>query len=104
MQGGMVAKGILIDQTFDSAQVKTIITLATPHKHPVLTLDRGMAAFYQKVNHFWSKTSNETANVAMVSVGGANRDIQVRSGLTQTNRAVNTLVTTNCTENCCYYF
>ena len=88
----MVAKGILVDRDFDSSQVKTIITLATPHKHPVISIDKNIVAFYQKVNQFWSKQTNQTANVAVASIGGSNRDIQVRSGLTQMDGSVGALV------------
>ena len=91
----MVARGVFVDEDFDSSQVSTIITLATPHQYPVLAIDESIALFYKKVNDFWLKSSNTIlANVVVASIGGSNRDIQVRSGLTPTpfESSVNVLV------------
>lgn len=73
--------------------MNTIITLATPHRSPVIALDEDLANFYHRINQFWLESANVTENVALASIGGADRDIQVRSGLTASNPpAVNALV------------
>ena len=88
----MIAKAIFSDENFDSSKVNTIITLATPHQYPIIAMDENIANFYQKVNQSWF-SSNKTANVTLASIGGADRDILVRSGLTAANQpSINVLV------------
>lgn len=89
----MVAKAVFGIKGFDFTQVNTIITLATPHRSPVVALDEDLVSFYQKVNQFWLETTNLTNQVALASIGGADRDIQVRSGLTvASSPTINVLV------------
>jgi glycosylphosphatidylinositol deacylase len=88
----MIAKAVFLDENFDYSKVNTIITLATPHQYPLIAIDENVANFYQKVDHCWS-SSNKTANVTLASIGGADRDILVRSGLTTANQpSINVLV------------
>ena len=44
-------------------------------------------SFYRSVNHLWDTPSLRPADVTLVSIGGGDRDIQVRSGLTRTPHA-----------------
>ncbi len=89
----MVAKAVFSEMDFDSTLVTTIITLATPHKSPVIVLDEDMDSFYQETSTFWNESTNRTKHVALASIGGADRDIQVRSGLTAANSpTINVLV------------
>jgi len=89
----MVAKAVFSEVDFDSAIVTTIITLATPHRNPVIVLDEDMDNFYQQTSRFWKESTNQTKHVALASIGGADRDIQVRSGLTAANSpTINVLV------------
>ncbi|XP_046461194.1 GPI inositol-deacylase-like [Daphnia pulex] len=92
--GGMVAKAVFSEMDFDSALVTTIITLATPHKSPVIVLDEDMDSFYQETSTFWNESTNRTKHVALASIGGADRDIQVRSGLTAANSPTINVLTT----------
>lgn len=94
LQGGIVAKAIFCEADFDPSSVDTIITLATPHQHPVLAIDEHISKFYRRVNSLWTGLSNKTNSVAFASIGGADRDIQVRSGLTAIARhpSINVLV------------
>lgn len=93
LQGGMVAKAVYKEMDFDFSQINTIITLATPHRRPVISLDEDMSNFYQQTNQFWQESTNRTKNVALASIGGADRDIQVRSGLTTAHSpTINVLV------------
>ena len=95
----MIAKAVFGEEGFDFTQVNTIITLATPHRNPVVTLDEDMAIFYERVNQFWLESANVTNNVALASIGGADRDIQVRSGLTvASSPTVNVLVSWNLSQ------
>jgi len=87
----MVAKGIFGSE-FDSSQVNTVITLATPHKQPIVSIDQQIVEFYQKTNQLWLNLSNETADIAVASIGGSNRDVMVRSGLTQMDGSLSVLV------------
>ena len=67
---------------FDVDKVHTIITQATPHQAPVVTMDSLLADFFAHVNGFWMKHHNTTLkDVTVVSSGGGYRDILVRSEL-----------------------
>lgn len=78
----MVAKGLFTLHGFDGHKVSTIITLATPHSGPVVAFDEHLATFYEDVNRVWALSGNKTSHVTLASIGGADRDIQVRSDLT----------------------
>ncbi len=89
--GGVLAKSLLSRPGFDSAKVSTVVTLATPHS-PVLLPDRQTADFYDRIDASWDADrsadgSGRLRDVTLVSVGGGERDIQVRSGLTRSNHA-----------------
>jgi hypothetical protein len=89
----MVAKAVFNEMDMDFVPVTTIITLATPHKSPVIMLDEDMNSFYQQTNQFWTEKTNRTKHIALASIGGGDRDIQVRSGLTAANSpTINVLV------------
>ena len=82
-QGGMVARALFTLPDFDTSQVSTIITQATPHQAPVVTLDPYVADFYGQVNSHWARENNvRLADVTVFSTGGGFRDILVRSDLT----------------------
>ena len=76
--------------------MNTIITLATPHE-PVVVLDRHTRDFYDLVNDRWngSRAANRFPDLTFVSVGGGERDIQVRSGLTRASEADVNVITTD---------
>lgn len=93
----MIAKAVLVgpngDLTIAPDRIQAIITLATPHKSPVAVIDEVMADFYRRVERHWSSSSDQP-NVTVASIGGAVKDIQVRSGLTVAGLpAVNVLTT-----------
>ncbi|KAJ9584662.1 hypothetical protein L9F63_020987, partial [Diploptera punctata] len=97
--GGMVAKGLFTDPTFDKNLVKVILTLVTPHNHPVLSLDSYTARFYDSVNGYWTRnrqphSDGNLSHVTFISIGGGHRDILVRSGLTLTSEADISVVST----------
>ena len=79
--GGLVAKAVLMYPELTGPDtVKLIINLATPDT-PVVVLDWETHQFYQKVSRFWSESRPQ--DVTLVSISGGQRDLQVRSGLTQ---------------------
>jgi glycosylphosphatidylinositol deacylase len=70
--------------------------LATPHE-PVLVLDRYTREFYDTVNAFWNNTSSAASlsHLTFVSIGGGERDILVRSGLTSSSHADVNVISTD---------
>jgi len=65
--------------------VNTIITLATPHEDPIISVDYALRRFYSKfATHRCSKAKNLNGLI-VASIGGGLRDFQVRSGLTHTD-------------------
>lgn len=89
----MVARAVFSDKDFSISSISSIITLATPHSNPVITIDEDISEFYDRVNNLWLETNNVIERVPLASIGGADRDVQVRSGLTIANSAaINVLV------------
>uniref|UniRef100_S4R858 GPI inositol-deacylase n=1 Tax=Petromyzon marinus TaxID=7757 RepID=S4R858_PETMA len=83
--GGVVARAVLADPAFDASLVTVLITQATPHVAPVLSLDPLLTDFHKQVNTRWAERAHDLGHVAVLSVGGAHRDPQVRAGLTSLN-------------------
>ena len=81
---------------FIHLQVNTIITLATPHE-PVVVLDTHTRDFYDAVAARWngSRAAGRFPHLTFVSVGGGERDVQVRSGLTRAAEADVNVITTD---------
>ncbi|EDO45803.1 predicted protein, partial [Nematostella vectensis] len=85
--GGLIARALFTLPKFDPKMVHTIITLGTPHNHPVIHLDPFLGLFYNKVNKLWKKGVNDMSrdsvlgNVTLVSVSGGFRDLLVRSSI-----------------------
>jgi GPI inositol-deacylase len=83
--GGVISRGILLNSD-NNGLVTTIITQATPHLHPVITIDSQMYNYYQKINQFWTNiTNSQLDNVTLLSIYGGTRDFQVRNGLANMN-------------------
>nr|XP_006819206.1 PREDICTED: GPI inositol-deacylase-like [Saccoglossus kowalevskii] len=84
--GGILARALFTLPDFDPSLVHTIITQASPHRAPVVEVDRPMTDFYHKVNQMWKKNQNSSVlqKVTVLSVGGGGRDHVVRAGLTLT--------------------
>ncbi|KAF6201594.1 hypothetical protein GE061_003986 [Apolygus lucorum] len=90
--GGLIAKGLFLEDNFNPESVKIIITLATPHT-PVLLLDAHINEYYKRVNHFWDDFSGH--NMTIVSVGGGPRDLLVKSSATPTPHASINVITSD---------
>ncbi|KAM5152420.1 GPI inositol-deacylase [Mantella aurantiaca] len=80
--GGLIARALFTLKTFNPQLINLIITQATPHLMPVLTIDYYLTDFYALVNNYWILNAKELQNVTVLSVAGGFRDFQVRSGLT----------------------
>ncbi|XP_031572800.1 GPI inositol-deacylase-like [Actinia tenebrosa] len=86
--GGVIAKALFTLPKFDPQLVHTIITLGTPHQHPVLSLDPFLCNFYNRIKKYWNNEVSVTRdnstlrNVTVVSVSGGFRDLLVRSSTT----------------------
>ncbi|KAG8230005.1 hypothetical protein J437_LFUL008446 [Ladona fulva] len=94
--GGLVAKGLLLEPGFDPKTINTIITLATPHRSPVLMVDEYMAQYYANVTRFWTNNRNSTLkHIPLASIGGGHRDVLVRSELIKTTAIPGVWVSTD---------
>lgn len=80
--GGVVARALFTLPRFSPRLVSLIITHASPHQAPVLSLDTHLLEFYSAVRQRWTDRADDLRNVTVLSVGGGYRDYQVRSGLT----------------------
>uniref|UniRef100_A0AAY5EVP5 GPI inositol-deacylase n=1 Tax=Electrophorus electricus TaxID=8005 RepID=A0AAY5EVP5_ELEEL len=80
--GGVVARALFTLPGFSPGLVSLILTQASPHQAPVLSLDPYILEFYSSVSRRWSTEAEDLRNVTVLSVGGGYRDYQVRSGLT----------------------
>jgi len=81
--GGIVARGLFALPSFDRSLINSIVMLATPNIAPVVSADKYLAAFYAKVNSFWSRNKKQLQHVMLVSVGGGDHDFQVPTPLTR---------------------
>ena len=81
-----MARSLFMLADFKSELVNTIITQATPHQMPAISIDSVLVKFYDEVNSFWKTKENTTlADVTVFSTGGGYRDVLVRSQLTSLN-------------------
>ncbi|CAB1346762.1 unnamed protein product, partial [Coregonus sp. 'balchen'] len=80
--GGVVARALFTLPRFSPRLVSLIITQASPHQAPILSLDTHLLEFYAAVRQCWVDRAEDLRNVTLLSVGGGYRDYQVRSGLT----------------------
>ncbi|XP_030642693.1 GPI inositol-deacylase [Chanos chanos] len=80
--GGVVARALFTLPRFNPSLVSLIITQASPHQAPVLSLDPHILEFYSAVRQKWVAGAEDLQNVTVLSAGGGYRDYQVRSGLT----------------------
>ncbi|KAI8833306.1 PGAP1-like protein-domain-containing protein [Chytriomyces cf. hyalinus JEL632] len=81
--GGVVARTAFTLPNHPPGSVQTLITLATPHAIPPISIERDMVSLYETVNQFWRTADHwETSpfkNLAIVSIVGGTRDLQIQS-------------------------
>ncbi|KAF7709869.1 GPI inositol-deacylase [Silurus meridionalis] len=80
--GGVIARALFALPRFNPRLVILILTQASPHLAPVLSLDPFILDFYSSVRRRWIARAEDLRNVTVLSMGGGYRDYQVRSGLT----------------------
>lgn len=81
--GGVIAKGVFSLSNFDSSDISLILTLASPHRKPVIAIDADIVSLYKKIKHSWRfRKKAELRNMPIISIGGGQRDVLVRSDLT----------------------
>ncbi|XP_027721774.1 GPI inositol-deacylase isoform X2 [Vombatus ursinus] len=78
--GGLVARALLTIKNFKPELVNLLVTQATPHTAPVLSLDSYLNDFYKTVNNYWLLNA-QNIQLITLSIAGGFRDYQVRSGL-----------------------
>ncbi|XP_074071523.1 GPI inositol-deacylase isoform X2 [Macrotis lagotis] len=83
--GGLVARALLTIKNFKPELVNLLVTQATPHTAPVLSLDSYLNEFYKTVNNYWILNAQDI-KLIILSVAGGVRDYQVRSGLTSLSK------------------
>ncbi|KAG0008264.1 GPI inositol deacylase [Entomortierella chlamydospora] len=79
--GGIVARTLFTMSNYKPGSVKAILTAATPHLVPPVTLDFEISNIYDRIESFWSRgfqgPDAPLNNVSLVSVAGGNLDIIV---------------------------
>ncbi|KAJ3402722.1 GPI inositol deacylase [Chytriomyces hyalinus] len=81
--GGVVARTAFTLANHPAGCVQTLITLATPHTIPPVSIERDMVALYENVNQFWRTAAHwepsPFKNLVVVSIAGGTRDLQIQS-------------------------
>ncbi|GBN79637.1 GPI inositol-deacylase [Araneus ventricosus] len=84
--GGVIAKAVFSLSSFNPADISLIITLAAPHKEPVIAADTAVVNFYARIRETWKyRNKKGFSDIPVISIGGGQRDILVRSDLTSNN-------------------
>ncbi|KAG0205911.1 GPI inositol deacylase [Mortierella sp. GBA30] len=79
--GGVVARSLFTMKNYRPGTVNTILTAATPHMVPPVTLDFEISNIYATIEDFWSRgfigPEAPLHNVSLVSIAGGTLDIVV---------------------------
>ncbi|KAK3835890.1 MAG: PGAP1-like protein-domain-containing protein [Linnemannia elongata] len=79
--GGIVARSLFTMSNYQPGSVNTILTAATPHMMPPVTLDFEISNIYNRIESFWTRGFLEPdgplRNVSLISIAGGNLDIVV---------------------------
>lgn len=99
--GGVVARAAIQHRNYQSFSISTLITIATPHIVPPVTVDRGVDTVYTSINTFWregydleptqgppaspsagykrSRARAELADLVLISISGGISDVTIAS-------------------------
>ncbi|KAF9412157.1 GPI inositol deacylase [Podila epigama] len=81
--GGIVARSLFTMDNYKPGSVNMILTAATPHMVPPVTLDFEISNIYDRIESFWTRgfvgPDAPLQNVSLISIAGGNRDIIVNS-------------------------
>ncbi|KAG0214875.1 GPI inositol deacylase [Mortierella sp. NVP41] len=79
--GGIVARSLFTMSNYQPGSVNTILTAATPHMMPPVTLDFEISNIYNRIESFWTRGFHgpdaPLKNVSLISIAGGNLDIVV---------------------------
>lgn len=79
--GGIVARSVFTMSNYRPGTVNTIVTAATPHILPPVSLDFEISNIYDRIESFWSRgfigPDAPLSNVSLISIAGGNLDITV---------------------------
>jgi len=79
--GGVVARSLFTMKNYKPGSVNTIVTAATPHMVPPVTLDFEISHIYNTIENYWIRgflgPDAPLRNVSLVSIAGGNLDIVV---------------------------
>ncbi|KAI7816311.1 PGAP1-like protein-domain-containing protein [Gamsiella multidivaricata] len=79
--GGVVARSLFTMSNYRPGSVNTILTAATPHIMPPVTLDFEISNIYERIESFWSHgfqgPDAPLRDMSLVSIAGGNLDIIV---------------------------
>ena len=79
--GGIVARSVFTMSNYRPGTVNTIVTAATPHLLPPVSLDFEISNIYDSIESFWSRgfigPDAPLGNVSLISIAGGNLDITV---------------------------
>jgi pimeloyl-ACP methyl ester carboxylesterase len=99
--GGVVARAAIQHRNYQSFSISTLITIATPHIVPPVTVDRGVDTVYDSISRFWregydleplqgppaspsegykrSRARAELADLVLISISGGISDVTIAS-------------------------
>ncbi|KAL8277966.1 hypothetical protein RQP46_009598 [Phenoliferia psychrophenolica] len=97
--GGVVARAAFLHPHFQAHSISTLITFATPHAAPPVTVDRNVDRVYGQINSYWrrayglasasgnseddaattAKEREALADLVLVSIGGGLSDVTIAS-------------------------
>ena len=89
--GGIVARAAFLHPHYQRHSISTLISIATPHAIPPVTVDKGVGTVYGAINSYWRRAygfessedvlaaKEELENVVTISIGGGISDITIAS-------------------------
>lgn len=91
--GGIVARAAFLHSHYQSHSISTLITIATPHILPPVSVDKGVEAVYDAITKYWrlgynlpgggdedgSKAEEELRDTVLISISGGLSDITIAS-------------------------
>lgn len=93
--GGIVARAAFLHPHYQAHSISTLITIATPHVAPPVTVDRGVGRVYQAINEAWragsgleaakgeaGKIREELLDLVTISISGGLSDVTIAAEAT----------------------
>ncbi|KAM0788807.1 hypothetical protein ACM66B_002894 [Microbotryomycetes sp. NB124-2] len=69
--GGIVARAALLHPNYQSGSISTMITIATPHIVPPVTVDRGVGKVYDSINALWRDAYGLSTSSSLTATSSA---------------------------------